>query len=234
MAAVLACGDDALLSHRPAAAVWGIAKSDGGRVHVTVPGRSRHGLARVVVHRVRSLHPDDRAVRDGIPVTSIARTLLDFAETAREDQLQRGFDEAERQGLLDMRAVGQLLDRSSGRRGQRALRAVISAWAPEPEFTRSDLERAFLALCREAGLPRPAFNLWVAGHEVDAVWPDRRLVVEVDSYEFHRTRAAFERDRKRDADLQVAGYRVLRVTYRRLVHEPAAVAESIRSLLATT
>jgi hypothetical protein len=230
LAAVLACGDGALLSHRPAAAVWGIASSNGARVDVTVHARNGHGPAAIRLHRVRNLHPEDRAVRDGIPVTSVARTLLDYAEVARRDQLARAFEEAERRELLDMRAVEELLDRSDGRRGQRALTTVIAGYAPEPRFTRSDLERLLLALCRDYGLPLPAMNLWIAGHEVDAVWPDL-LVVEVDGYKYHRTRAAFERDRRRDADLQVAGYRVLRITYRRLVEEPAAVAESIRALL---
>jgi very-short-patch-repair endonuclease len=230
MAAVLTCGDEAVASHRDAGAVWGLVRSAGTRIHVTVPGRSRAGQPGIVVHRVRSLHPDDRAVRNGIPVTSVARTLLDFAETAREDQVRRAFEEAERQRLLDMRAVDALLERSSGRRGQRVLRAVMAESVPM-EFTRTDLERAFLELCRQAGLPRPAMNVWVAGCEVDAVWPEHGLAVEVDSYEFHRTRAAFERDRKRDTALQLAGYRVLRVTDRRLVHETADVVHSIGALL---
>ena len=211
--------------------MWGIATSEGARVDVTVDRRNGHGPRGIVLHRVRSLHPDDRAVRDGIPVTSVARTLLDFAGSAREDQARRAFEEAERQRLLDLRAVEELLQRSSGRRGQRLLRAVIAESVPTG-FTRSDLERALLDLCEQAGLPRPATNIWLAGFEVDALWENQKLVVEVDSYEFHRTRAAFERDRERDAALQLAGYRVVRVTDRRLVREPAAVADLLRLQLA--
>jgi very-short-patch-repair endonuclease len=229
MAAALAIGEDALVSHRSAAAIHGIAPSAGGRVHVTTTGH-RRGPRGIAVHRVRSLHPDDRTIVDGIPVTSIARTLLDFAEVAREDQVRRAFEEADRRQLLDMRAVDALLERSSGRRGQRVLKAVAAEAVPA-EFTRSDLERAFVELCREADLPRPAMNLWIAGFEVDAVWPEQRLVVEVDSYEYHRTRAAFERDRKRDTALQIEGFRVVRVTDQRLISETADVANSIRALL---
>jgi very-short-patch-repair endonuclease len=101
----------------------------------------------------------------------------------------------------------------------------------DPSQTRSDLERRFADLCRDAGLPPPAVNTWVGGFEVDALWPAQRLIVELDGYEFHRTRAAFERDRARDGELQLAGYRVLRFTYRRLVHEPEAVGTAIRRLV---
>lgn len=233
MAAVLACGDGALLSHRSAAALWGFASAAGSRVHVAATGRSRRGQPGIALHQVRRLHPDDRAVRDAIPVTAVARTLLDLAEVVGPRQLQRAFEEAERLRLLDVRAISWLLERSPGRHGLRSLGALLSHHCgPLPE-TRSELERSFVNLCGDAGLPLPSVNVKVADLEVDAVWPDRRLVVELDGYAFHRTRAAFERDRARDAELQLAGYRVLRVTARRLVDEPTAVAETIRLLLAT-
>jgi hypothetical protein len=228
MAAVLACGPDTLVSHRCAATVWGLRGVGGGPVHVIAPGRSRRGI---VVHRARQLHDEDRAVRDGMPVTSLARTLLDLAEIGSRRDVERGIEEAERQRLFDLRAVERLLARSRGRRGQRALAAAMSDWLPDAELTRSELERHFLSLCRDAGLPLPAANATVEGHEVDAFWPNRRLVVELDSRAYHHTRAAFERDRVRDATLQIAGHRVLRVTHRRLEQEPAAVAEALRLLL---
>jgi REase_MTES_1575 len=122
------------------------------------------------------------------------------------------------------------MSRSPGRRGLRPLGRVLNAYRPLPE-TRSPLERRFIKFCRRAALPPPAINVEIAGLEVDAVWHDARLAVELDSRGFHQTRAAFERDRVRDATLQLAGYRILRVTDRRLRSEPEAVARTIRTLL---
>jgi very-short-patch-repair endonuclease len=162
-------------------------------------------------------------------VTTVARTLLDLAEAAPE-KLDRALEEAERRGLFDMRDVEALIVRRRGRHGVRVLEQALGAYRDRP-FTRSELERQFGDLCREAGLAPPAFNAWVAGHEVDALWRDQRLVVELDGHAFHRTRAAFERDRLRDADLQLAGYRVVRITHRRLTRYPGAVVTSVRRLL---
>jgi hypothetical protein len=182
------------------------------------------------VHRVRRLDPDDRTARDGIPVTTVARTLLDLAETLAPTQLQHSFEEAERLGLLDMRAIERLRDRSRGRRGLKPLAALVEAHCGPAPMTRSELERRFLDLCRDAGLPPPIANATVANMEVDMLWPRERLVVELDGHAYHSTRAAFERDRVRDGALQQAGYRILRLTDRRLA-EPAAVAETVQSLL---
>jgi hypothetical protein len=177
------------------------------------------------------MHPHDLAVRDGIPVTSVAHTLLDLAEIVDRRGLERIFEEAERRRLLDLRAVEQACARGHGRRGLKPILAHLRTLGPAPQ-TRSELERRFVALCRELALPPPDVNALVAGFEVDAVWNDRGLVVELDGYEYHGTRLAFERDRARDAALQVAGYRVVRVTYRRLAEEPETVAETVRGLLA--
>jgi hypothetical protein len=231
MAAVLACGPGAVLSHLSAAALWGLLRDNRVKIDVTVPGRSRRGSGDLVVHRVRRLHSDDRRRRAEIPVTSVAHTLLDIAETAAARRLARAIDEAERRGLFDLHAVDELCARSPGRRGVKPLRRAIAGYRPSPSLTRSDLERAFVDICDSAGLPRPAMNLFVAGHEVDAVWCDRRLAVEVDSYEFHRTRAAFEADRARDAALQRERYRVLRVTDHRLQDDRAGIAADLRALL---
>lgn len=132
--------------------------------------------------------------------------------------------------MLDLRAIDDVLARSNGRRGVAPLRSAL-ADQPERPAVRSELERRFLQLCRDAGLPSPATNVLVEGFLVDAVWPKPRLVVELDGYEFHRSRDAFERDRRRDAVLALAGYRVVRVTYRMLAREPARVAGTILSLL---
>jgi hypothetical protein len=231
MAAVLACGSGALLSHRAAAALWGLRASARPRIDVTV-GRAGRGHPGIDIHRVRALHPDDCTVHDGIPVTTVARTLLDLAEVVRTTEVERAFDEAERLRLLDMRALAAVCERAAGRHGLRVLRPLLEDARPSVAETRSPLERVFLPFCRDHGLPLPAVNVLAAGFTVDALWPKERLVVELDSYEFHgRSRAAFERDRARDAALQLAGYRVVRITWRRLAREPDAVAVTIRALL---
>lgn len=236
MAAVLACGDGALLSHRSAAALWGLSRpwglGAGAAMDVTVHRGQAHNRPGIVVHRSRRIDDDDRSRRDGIPVTAVARTLLDLAGTVGRRRLNQSWEEADRLGLLDLKAVAQLCERAGGRRGARLLGAVLADHRGPAPATRSELERRFLRLCREAGLPAPAVNVLVDGLEADAVWEGRRLVVELDGYAYHRTRASFERDRRRDEQLQLAGYRVLRVTHRRLADQPGSVVRAIRSLLA--
>ena len=230
MAAVLAAGPAALLSHGCAAAHLNLLPTSSRHVEVTVPGTSRAGPAGIVVHRTRRLDPEDRIVHEGIPVTSVARTLIDIAGVARRHQLTRAVETAERLQVFDLSETDRVLARGKGRRGASALRDVLCAYR-EPAFTRSALERKMLQLVRIAGLPAPAANLWIAGGEADLVWEEQRLVVELDSRAFHDTRAAFERDRKRDAELQLAGYRLLRVTDRRLEREPQAVLADVTALL---
>jgi hypothetical protein len=197
-AAVLACGPGALLSHESAAELLGIAHASGSLPHVTAPGRTRVHHEGIVLHLPRRLHREDVSTTDAIPVTSVARTLLDLSERVSRRRLDRAVEEAERRGLFDLAAVERLVDRSRGRRGRRRLRAAVSAYRAAP-FTRSKLERRFLDLCRGRLLASPTANSFVAGSEVDMAWPEHRLVVELDGHEFHRTRAAFERDRIRDA-----------------------------------
>ena len=230
-AAVLACGPDAVLSHRSAAAHWGLLPDARAWIDVTVSGRRRASSGHIAVHNVRRLHADDRAEQDGVPVTSVARTLLDLAEVVSPRRLARAVGEAERLGSFDLREVQALCERSRGCRGVGRLTEAVRRYEPAAPFTRSGLERRLAELCERARLPRPAMNLYVAGHEVDAAWLDRGLVVEVDSFEFHRTRAAFEADRRRDAALQREGLRVLRVSDRRLDEDPAGVADDLRALL---
>lgn len=229
MAAVLSCGTAALLSHRSAGVLWGVAPYSGRWIDVTAAGSRRRNRGRVAVHGCR-LDPNDHADCDGIPVTTVARTLFDLAEVVDARRLERAFENADRMRLLDLAAVDQVVLRNPGRRALRPLLALLPSLRPAPE-TRSELERAFLDLCRHAGLPPPLTNATIGGIEVDAFWPDHNLVVELDGYEFHRTRAAFERDRARDAALQAAGHRVVRLTHRRLTVGPAAVATLIRRLL---
>ena len=232
MAAVLACGRNAVLSHQSAAALWGIRASNRHLIDVTAGRSSRRSRGGIAVHLVRDLDPDDRTCIRRVPITTVARTLLDLAEVVREDALVRAVEQAERMQLFDLRAVDALIARRGGRRGLGRLKNALQGYRALPHLTRSELERRFLALCRAAGLPTPAVNAWLVGQEVDVLWAEHRLVVELDSHRHHGTRAAFERDRIRDAALQLAGYRVLRVTQLRLDSEPAAVIGAIRLLLA--
>jgi len=231
MAAVLACGPGALLSHQSAAWLWELAPPPGSDIDVTAP-RALRGRPGIVVHRVRRLDPRNSALRDGIPATTVSRTLLDLAEVCHQSALRRACERAERLRLFDLRELEELCRRSRGRRGLRPLRELLASLTEAAPPTRSELERTFLGHCRAAGLPAPAVNVRVAGLEVDCLWLGQRLVVELDGYAFHGDRAAFERDRIRDATLQLAGFRVLRVTYRRLGCEPEAVMGSVRALLA--
>lgn len=231
LAAVFACGGDAVLSHGSAAALWGLKRAVEAHPHVLVTHMRAPGPAGVIVHRTRSLPGSQRTARDRIPITTVARTLLDLAAIVNAATLRRTFEEADRLRLLDLKALIELRGVATGRRGIGNLDALLSE-LHEPEIDRSELERRFAELCDREDLPRPARNVIAAGFEVDALWPAERLVVELDGFSNHRSRAAFERDRERDAALMLAGFRVLRVTYRRLEREPNAVAEAIRSLLA--
>lgn len=229
MAAVLAAGDGALLSHRSAGELWGLLEPIEGPCHVTVShGRRTH--AGLVLHRTR--RPPRLDVRSSIPVTCPSRTLLDVAAGLSPRRLERAVEAADRHLLLEIAELTRLIEISRGRKGMGVLRSVLARFRPVPE-TRSELERRFLRLCREAGLPPPAVNVPVAGIEVDFLWRQARVVVEVDGYAFHRDRAAFERDRRRDAALQRIGHRVIRLTDRRVVGEPAAVIRDVRALLAS-
>ncbi len=230
MAAVLACGEQALLSYWTAGALRDLVRDAGRQIHVTTPGGSRLDVPGITKHRARNLCPDDYTEEDGIPVTSVARTLLDLAALMSPGRLSRTVEDAERRDLLDIRAIGAVCDRNRGHRGARRLLRQVGMLGPIPD-TRSALERRFAELCRRHGLPLPIFNRVIDGLEVDASWPGQSLVVELDGWQHHQTRGAFERDRARDAHLALSGYRVLRLTWRRLEEAPAEVADSLRILL---
>jgi very-short-patch-repair endonuclease len=219
-AAVLACGEAAVLSHHSAAAVWGIRPAHAGDVHVTVAGRDQRPRPGLQIHRSLSL---DAAVHDGLRLTTPARTLLDLATLLPQHQLDRAVEEAQ---VLRLTTSTQL--EALGGRGAGAVRRALHT---EPSLTRSEAERRLLDLVRAAGLPPPETNVRVAGHEVDFLWREQKLIVEVDGFAFHATRNAFERDRQRDATLQAAGYRVIRFTWRQIAHEPHAVVARLASLL---
>lgn len=230
MAAVFACGPRAVLSHRTAAEHWNLIRMSGTRIDVTAHRgcRAKRGIA---LHKPRCMPPADTTVHERIPVTTVARTLLDFASVARPGELVRALEQAERLGLFDLAAIQELLARSRGRRGAAALRAALRELGVEAPDTRSPLEERFVHFCRRRRLPPPALNVVVAGLCVDAAWPSLGVVVELDSRKHHLAVHAFEEDRKRDTKLQIAGFAIVRVTDQRLERESDELEADLRSLL---
>lgn len=229
-AAVLACGPGAVISHRDAAHLHGFRKSARSTIDVTGLGRSRHHRPGITVHRVRFLHADDITSADGIPVTTVARALLDLAEVLNARQFRRAFEDAQRHELFDVAAVQAVCARARGRRGLKPLNALLNEWLP-PAASRTEIEHLFADICRDHGVPVPIMNASLLRYEVDAFWPEKRVVVELDGYEFHRTRSDLERDHARHVALEVAGYRVLRFTFARITREPALVAAQVEAVL---
>ncbi|MGE5280810.1 MAG: type IV toxin-antitoxin system AbiEi family antitoxin domain-containing protein [Chloroflexota bacterium] len=236
MAAVLAGGPGAVLSHRSAAALWGIRDDERSSVDVTAPnrrGRMPHGID---AHRDGSIQPADRARQQGIPCTSVERTLLDLAAVVPIWELRKAISEAEVLQLLDHRRMRSLVRRSRGRRGVARLRLLLDEIHPETRKTRSELERMFLRMCERARIPRPEVNvsLDVNGRrlEPDFLWREAGLIVEADGRQYHDTDSAFQQDRKREQQLQRAGWRVSRCTWEQVEREPRRLAETIRALLA--
>jgi very-short-patch-repair endonuclease len=224
--ALLAVGEPALLSHHSAAALWGFRTSWPGDVHVTVPAGCRRRRPGIRAHRSHDL---DGTIHQRLPLTTPARTLLDLASNLRQDELDHAVEQAQVMRLVTEDALARLLRERSGRRGARALSRALRL---EPALMRSRAERRLRQLVRAAGLPRPQYNTRVCGHEVDVLWRRARLVIEIDGFDYHSTRAAFERDRRRDAELMQAGFRVVRLTWRQICDEPEAVVARLAALLA--
>jgi very-short-patch-repair endonuclease len=233
LAAVLAMGPGAFLSHESAAALWGLA-GDRPKIHVNAPrGRQVRPGRRsgIKVHRCK-FAAAEVTVRDGVPVSTVARTLFDLAERSTSNELKSAWDEADRLKRLRVPEVARIYELGRGRRRARArLKPFLLAEAHQVEDTASPLEERFAAFVVTYRLPPPQTNVLVGGDEVDVLWPEARLVVELDSWEFHAHRAAFEKDRDRDTDHLLAGYRTIRVTHRRLSDEPERLAAQIRALL---
>lgn len=208
LAAALACGDRAVVSHRSAAALWGLLPPSPGPIDVTVPGtagrRQRTGIR---LRRAPSLADRDTTRRSNVPVTTPVRTIRDLRRSYQA-HAQRAHRRA-----LDLRLVSP------------------TELEPDPDLTRSELERMFLRVCRRRRIPAPEVNSRVGRYEVDFLWRDARLIAETDGFRYHGHRGAFESDRARDAHLQALGYRVVRFTYRQVVDEPAEIADSLRALL---
>jgi very-short-patch-repair endonuclease len=228
LVAVLAAGSGALLSHRSAAWLWGFTRRWQLPVEVTAASPRRVRPA-IHIHSAQALASDDRTSHEGIPVTAVPRALLDFA-AVDPSYLAQALDNADRLGLLDLGKIDALLKRSAGFRGVARLRAATEIFRT-PAFTRSGLERRFLQLVRQAGLPRPSTNLFIAGYELDMYWADARFAVELDTYDYHGGHRSFETDRLRQEDLKLAGVEMIRITGVRLSREPRAVMHRLSRLL---
>jgi very-short-patch-repair endonuclease len=228
---VLACGRATLLSHHSAAAVWSIRPRIGGAIDVTVvgrdAGRDRSGIQ---AYRVAYLDRRDVRTRADIPLTSAARTLLDISPRLSERSLERAVDEALTRGLTTIEAIAGVTARYPKRKGASRLRALARPDRPTT-VTRSEAEERFLAMIRRAGLPEPEVNARLGRFVADFLWRDERVVVEIDGYDFHRGRAAFERDHERDAEHQQDDFLVIRVTWRQLDREPEVLLVRVATAL---
>ncbi len=226
MAAVLACGRTALLADFSAADLWSLSllpKGGDAPVQVLTVGGKAVDRPGIHVRQVQRLEPGDRALFDGIPVTSPIRTLLDLAALTGPEQLEEAVARAERERLARRSELVARLARRKGRPGTPALRALLER-AGGPALTRSGAEKRFLALVREAQLPPPQTNVHLAGHELDCLWPEHGVAVEVEGYCFHASRPRFESDRRRVARLAAHGIQVIPVTWRQIVEEGTATA----------
>lgn len=234
LAAVLASGPTAVLSHFSAAALWGIQSSSRSRTDVTVPHRSRSSTS--ITRHVSALSADERTIVEGIAVTTVPRTIFDLAATSSTDRVESAIRQAEYRQLHDRLSLLDMIRRYPRRRGVRRLRAALARIERLPSGrTRSPLEERFLRFLRRYGLPRPRLNDWIVAGErrfqVDCHWPGTGQVVELDSWEAHGTRSAFREDRARDRILRVVGYEVTRISSAQLDDEPEAVASDLRRLL---
>ncbi len=229
-AALLSLGDTAVLSHRSAASVWGLATAEEGMIDVTVVGANPRPRTGVRVHRVTQLGDDDVTTHLNLRLTTPARALIDFAAQASSSELHQAFGDGRAKRLVNDRALRSALVRAPRNHpGAAIVRGMLRAG---DTYDRSKAERTMRRLCRGAELPEPLVNVPLHGFLVDFLWPDSRLIVEVDGYGTHGTRRAFENDRRRDQVHVAAGYVVLRVTWEQLQHQPLAVIARIAQALA--
>ena len=184
----------------------------------------------VRIHRTRRLTENDWLLVEGIPVSAVPRMLLDLAAAVKYEQLEKLVERSEEKELFDLRAVEELLSRTVGHHGHKRLREAVALYVPT-SFTRSSLEKHFLELVLAAGLPQPHTNYFEHGLELDCYWPEHRFAVELDVFETHGTRAAFERDRRRQEDLLLVGIQMIRVTGPRLEREPEGMIRRVARFL---
>ncbi len=230
LAAVLACQPHAYASHRSAAHLLDLLSLPPRSATVEVSTTRDVRRSGIRIHRAGRFDPSEVGDVEGIPCTSPARTILDLAGRLDPEELERIVAEAHAHHKTTTRELATLLVRHRHRRGVAPLRALIES-GREPKRTRSKAERRLLSLLRKRGLPEPRTNVVVGGHEVDLLWPAHRLIVEFDSFRFHASRGAFERDRRRDQDLAARGYVVIRVTWLQLTHAREAVVDRIAAAI---
>jgi hypothetical protein len=230
-AAVLACGPGAVVSHVSAAAAWDMLASAARTVDVTVGLGGRKRRRGLRLHRTRALADDEVTTLRGLPITTPARTLLDLGATGlNAERLAAALDRAELIHRLDFAQLHELLARHRGRPGTRSLKAQLERYRGSVDV-RSHLERLIYQLCDDHGLPHPWSNISIEGKVRDFYWPRCRLVVEADSYAWHRSPSALNEDRERDVELTLAGYHVLRFTYEQVTRRPRWVAQTIQAAL---
>jgi very-short-patch-repair endonuclease len=234
MAAVLASGPNALLSHHTAAALWGLRGYSGGAIHVTVPRKSTS--SKRIRRHLSHVPPDERTEKEGIPTTSVHRTIYDLASIASTDDVIAMIKEAEYLNLWDRLSLWDLLERYPGKRGSRNLRTALKRITEEPTGRkRSKLEERFAPFLRRYHLPLPRFNDWILlgskRYQVDCHWPGTGQIVELDGWQGHSSRSAFQDDRARDRALKVAGYSVIHLTWAQLDSEPEEIASDLRRML---
>jgi very-short-patch-repair endonuclease len=231
-AAVLACGPGSVLSHASAAALWDLRRSDAVSVDVTIRRTGRLTRPGIRIHRPRTLPRHETTTRHGIPTTTPARTILDMAAGLTQSRLERLLDQAEILELTDYPSLDALARAHPGHHGSAKLQRALVTHYAGTNLTASDLEILFKQLCHDHGLPRPRVNELVASKQVDFLFHQQRLIVETDSWRYHKTRRAFEDDRARDVLTSRAGYHTLRFTDRQLERDPDAVATAIAAVLA--
>jgi hypothetical protein len=230
----MAGGPGTVLSHLDAAALWKVYKGRGALIHVTTTTRSARKLPGIRAHRTRRLHPDDVTVKDGVPVTSVARTLVDLTDALGRDRILRAIREAEFLRLLDLDALDAAVRRAHGRKRLNVLHEALAHHRPG-QIVRDELEHRFLELVWQAGLPQPETNVPVRtrrrSYKIDCLWPEHGVAVELDGRDAHERAAAFEEDRARDAAVSAIGLRPLRFTWRRLLTEPGDVIDELEATL---
>ena len=230
MAAVLACGEGAVLSHRDAAAAHGIRQCNRRLFEVTVP-RKQRARPGIQLHFARLPRDEVTAMR-GIPVTTVERTILDLAAIRPRNEIEAAIKQAEVNRLLRAPSLPQLVERYPGHRGARTVSAITEALRRGEQITHEEIVALFTAVIDAAGLPRPRLNTWIAGYECDCVWATEKVMAELDGYAVHGTRRNFETDREHDRVLQARGWRVVRVAWRQLRDDPDGVVRDLRALLA--
>jgi very-short-patch-repair endonuclease len=217
-AALLAFGEGAVISHRTAAELWELCPPAGGNVHVTIVGRNAGSRPDICLHRVTELPRSEVACAQGLAVTSPARTICDLAGMESLWVAEEALSEARTRALVTNRQLLAVIERAPTRKGSTVIRALLASEG-DSGYTRSKAERRMRKLLSAAQLPQPRLNVPLRGYVADFLWPTEKLIVEVDGYKFHGSRAKFESDRKRDLVLTAAGYRVVRVTWRQMRDE---------------